>query len=53
MTSCDDLKKLIKRQLRDDVVDWEEFDVGYTNSSKRGDKVISIRRCNCNCNDHE
>ena len=42
VTSCDDLKKLIKRQLRDDVVDWEEFDVGYTNS-KRGDKVISIR----------
>ena len=43
VTSCDDLKKLIKRQLRDDIVDWEEFDVGYTDSSKRGDKVISIR----------
>ena len=43
VTSCDHLKKLIKRQLRDDVVDWEEFDVGYTDSSKRGDKVISIR----------
>ena len=27
--SCDDLKKLIKRQLCDDVVDWEKFDVGY------------------------
>ena len=42
VTSCDDLKKLIKKQLRNDVIDWEDFDVGYV-SSKRGEKIISIR----------
>ena len=35
------LKKLIKKQLCDDVIAWEEFDVGYIN--KRGEKVVSIR----------
>ena len=28
--ACDDLKKLIKRQLDDDVIEWEEFDIGYS-----------------------
>ena len=42
VSSCDGLKKLIKKQLCDDVIDWEEFDVGYINS-KQGEKVISIR----------
>ena len=40
--TCDELKKLIKKQLCDDVIAWEEFDVGYINN-KRGEKVISIR----------
>ena len=38
---CDELKKLIKKQLCDNVIAWEEFDVGYIN--KWGEKVISIR----------
>ena len=36
------LKKLIKKQLCDDVIAWGEFDVGYINN-KWGEKVISIR----------
>ena len=40
--TCEELKKLIKKQLCDDVIAWEEFDVGYINS-KRGEKVVSIR----------
>ena len=41
--SCDELRKLIKKQLsNDDIIEWEEFDVGYING-KRGEKVISIR----------
>ena len=43
MCSCDELKKLIKKQLCDGVIDWEEFDVGYINTNKRGEKVVSIR----------
>ena len=33
---------MIKKQLYDDVIAWEEFDVGYINN-KRDEKVISIR----------
>ena len=40
--TCDELKKLIKKQLCNDVIAWEEFDIGYVNS-KRGEKVVSIR----------
>ena len=40
--TSDELKKLIKKQLSDDVIEWEEFDVGYING-KRGEKVISIK----------
>ncbi len=40
--TCDKLKKLIKKQLCDDVIAWEEFDVGYIHC-KRGEKVVSIR----------
>lgn len=35
--TSDELKKLIKKQLSDDVIEWEEFDVGYING-KRGEK---------------
>lgn len=38
--SCDELRRLIKHQLSDDVI--AEFDVGYVTST-RGEKVISIR----------
>lgn len=37
--SCDELRRLIKHQLSDDVI--AEFDVGYVTST-RGEKVISI-----------
>ena len=30
--TCDELKKLIKKQLCSDVIAWEEFDIGYINS---------------------
>ena len=40
--TCAELKKLIKKQLCDDVITWEEFDVGYINS-KQSEKVVSIR----------
>ena len=39
---CDKLKKFIKKQLCNDVIAWEEFDIGYINS-KWGEKVVSIR----------
>ena len=42
ISSCEKLKRLIKLQLHNDVIDWEEFDVGYINS-KRTEKVISVR----------
>ena len=34
--ACDDLKKLIKRQLDDDVIEWEEFDIGYSQQKQSG-----------------
>ena len=37
-----ELKKLIKKQLCDDVIAWGEFDVGYI-INKLGEKVICIR----------
>lgn len=40
--SCDELKRLIKHQLSDDVIACNEFDIGYVTST-RGDKVISMR----------
>ena len=40
MSTVTDLKKEIVRQLCEDVIDWEEFDIGYTCGS---DKVIHIR----------
>lgn len=44
ISSCDELKKIIKQQLSNDIIDWEEFDVGYINiNRKQGEKVISIR----------
>lgn len=42
ISSCIDLKKMIKKQLSDDIIEWEEFDVGYINK-KQSEKVISIR----------
>ena len=41
MTSCDELKKLIKMQLGDDII--TDFDVGYVNGSSTN--VINLR-CN-------
>ena len=40
VSTVTDLKKEIVRQLCEDVIDWEEFDIGYTCGS---DKVIHIR----------
>ena len=40
VSTVTDLKKEIVRQHCEDVIDWEEFDVGYTCGS---DKVIHIR----------
>lgn len=40
MVSCEDLKKEIKKQLSEEVIDWEEFDVGYA----EGSKVVNIRK---------
>lgn len=42
IASCDDLKSEIKRQLCDDLIDKEEFDVGYI-PHKEGERVINIR----------
>ena len=41
--TCDELKKLIKKQLCDDVIAWEEFDAGYINH-KRGER-LSVLKC--------
>lgn len=42
VSSSNDLKKLIKNQLCDDVIHWEEFDVGHV-GNKQNEKVIAIR----------